>query len=136
MSEDIPFPVHHQGVRHYYGDTVRMMFVIAAVLIILSEFMGSPFLEPVAALVIAVILVVAAGLTNPLQVSIQWVNTGLAIAGVLLFSAIALIRYQETGAASGESLVLFLLVLDFIIALYFAVKTLRGVLMRGAPEIE
>ncbi len=113
-----------------------MLFVVAAVLIILSQFMGSPFLAPGAALVAAVILVVAAGLTNPLQAWIQWINTLLSIGGVLFFSGIALMRYQESAAATSESLILFLLVLDFVIALYFAVRTLRGVLMRGAPEID
>ncbi len=135
MSEDIPFPVEHQGVSHYYGDTVRLLFVVAAVLIIVSMFAGAPFLAPVPAVFMAVLLIIAAGLTNPVQVSIQWVNAGLSVLGVLLFSSLALMRYQEQGGAEPSSILLFLLVLDFVVALYFAIRTLRGVLMRDAPFI-
>lgn len=136
MSEDIPFPVVHQGVSHYYGDTVRILFVIAAVLIIVSQFVGTPFLAPAAALVFAVALIIAAGLTNPVQIWIQWVNVLLAVGGVLLFSMMALTRYQERTALSADAILLFLLVIDFVAALYVAIRTLRGVLMRGAPIIK
>ncbi len=136
MSEDIPIHELHQGVNHYYGDTVRILFVIGAVLILASEFMSAPFLSPVAALILSIALVIAAGLTNPVQVWIQWVNLLLSGISVALFGIVAFVRYKESSDITMESLVLLLLVVLFVIALYLSTKNIRGILMRDAPFIE
>lgn len=135
MSEDVPLPPPHFGPSHYYGDTVRILFVIAAVLLLASQFVGSPFLTPIAALVLAVVLVIMAGLTNPVQTWVQWANVILSALCLFLFGSMALTRYKETGDIFGENFIILLLTVVFIIGLYLATRTLRGVLMRDAPII-
>lgn len=135
MSEDVPLPPPHFGPSHYYGDTVRILFVVAGVLLLASQFIGSPFLTPIAVLLLTVILVISAGLTNPVQTWIQWSNLALSALCLLLFGSIALSRFQETGDVFGQNFIILLLVIIFVGALYSATKTLRGTLMRDAPVI-
>lgn len=135
MSEDIPLASEHAGPSHYYGDTVRILFVIAAALLFLSQFIGNPFMTSFSALILAVILVIAAGLTNPVQSWIHWVNIFLSGLCLILFGSIAITRYQETASIFGSTAIVMLLELVFLFALYSAIKTLRGTLMRDAPII-
>ena len=136
MSEDIPLPPPHFGPSHYYGDIVRILFVVGAAFLFISQFMGNPFVTPIAALIIAVILVVAAGLTNPVQTWIHWANVFLSGLLLIMFGSIAVTRYQETGTVILSTWLVIILVLVFLCALYSSVKTLRGVLMRNAPVIK
>lgn len=136
MSEDVPFTQPHFGPSHYYGDYVRVLFVVAAVLILGSQFIKAPFLTPVAALIFSVVLVLAAGLTSPVLASIQWINVVISGLALFFFGSIALTRYQETHSIySGSNLVIIILTIIFMVALYLATRTLRGTLMRGAPII-
>lgn len=136
MSEDVPLEPEHAGVSHYYGDSVRILFVLCAAIIFGAQFIGTPFLTGGATLAICIILIVAAGLTNPVQAWIHWANILVAGGSLLLFGMIAVARYKETGTPFGSALVAIILVLLFVYALYNAIKTLRGVLMRDAPIIE
>lgn len=136
MSEDVPLAPPHYGPSHYYGDIVRILFISAAVLIILSHFSGTPFLTAFASLLSAVVLVVAAGLTNPVQAWIQWVNTAISAGGLLLFGTIGFTRYEETSSLVGSASIAILLTVVFVFALYLSVKNTRGVHMRNAPVIE
>lgn len=135
MSEDIPLPPEHEGPSHYYGDTVRILFVIGAALLFLSQFIGDPFMTSTASLVLAIILVIAAGLTNPVQTWIHWANIILSGLCLILFGSIAITRYRETGSLFGTTALVIILVLVFLFAMYSAIKTLRGTLMRDAPVI-
>lgn len=133
MSEDYSLRPVAEGPKHYYGDTVRILFVVAAVLLLAAQVLGGAFITPSASLVAAIILVVAAGLTNPVQSWIHWANIFIAAIGLLVSGGAFLSRFRLGGV--GDSFVAVLLSLAFIIALYCATKTLRGVLMRDAPEI-
>lgn len=135
MSEDIPLPPEHEGVNHYYGDSVRLMFIVTAAIVFAAQFFGSPFLTIGATLVICVVLICAAGLTNPVQTWIHVVNVIVAGGLLLLFGMIALARYRETGIALGSGFIAILLVLLMVYALYNAIRTLRGILMRGMPDL-
>ncbi|MGB4076119.1 MAG: hypothetical protein WBK28_00230 [Minisyncoccia bacterium] len=136
MSEDVPFaPEPASKASHYYGDTVRVLFVIGAAILLVSQFTPDPFMAPIPALILAVVFVLAAGLTNPVQLWIQWVNMLLSGGGLVFFGSIALMRYQETGNLFGKNILLIILVLLFLVTFYVAVRTLRGVLMRDAPTI-
>lgn len=135
MSEDAPLAPFHPGPSHYYGDIVRILFVVGAALIFLSDFLPGPFLTPIASLVISVLLIVAAGLTNPVQAWIHWINVLFSGLLLILFGSIAVARYQDTGMLALSTWLILVLVFIFICALYSSIKTLRGVLMRGAPTI-
>lgn len=135
MSEDVPLMPEKIGPSHYYGDTVRLLFVVSAVLMLAAQLVGTAFLTPAASLISAVVLVIAAGLTNPVQAWIHFVNAGISALGLVACGSIVLSRYQD-GSLIGEGLIVLILTILFLIALYCSVKTLRGTLMRDAPEIK
>ena len=126
----------HFGVNHYYGDTVRILLVIAAGLLLISQFLKNPFLSPMATLVVVVVYIAAAGLTNPVQTWIHYINVAIAGGSLIIFGSIAITRFQQTHAFLGNSLIVSVLVIIFLIGLYTAIRTLRGTLMRGAPTIQ
>ena len=137
MSEDRQFtPELRLGPSHYYGDIVRILFVVAAGLLLVSQFVGTPFITAGATVFSAVGLIIAAGLTNPVQTWIHWVNVLISAFALVFFGTIALDRFQTTGDVFGQNFVILILVGLFIATLYSATKTLRGVLMRGAPVIK
>jgi hypothetical protein len=136
MSEDVPLAPPTYGPSHYYGDIVRILFICAAVLIILSHFVSEPFLTPFASLISAVVLVIAAGLTNPVQAWIQWLNTLISAGALLLFGSIGFTRYEETQSLVGNASIAIILTVIFIFALYLSVKNTRGLHMRNAPIIK
>jgi hypothetical protein len=134
MSEDSTLRPLPEGPKHYYGDVVRILFVCAAVLILAAQVVGGAFLTVGASLVAVIVLAVAAGLTNPVQAWIHWANIFISAIGLLASGSVFLVRFRsEDGIQS--SIIALILTLIFVFALYSSTKTLRGVLMRGAPEI-
>lgn len=138
MSEDIPFrsSVPHRPPKHYYGDIVRILFVVAAIILFAMQFTGIrlPF-SAFGSIIVILILVVSAGLTNPVQAWIHWINIFVSGFCLLLFGGLALSRFQTQAALFPDGVLIGVLALMFLIALYSATKTLRGILMRDAPEI-
>jgi hypothetical protein len=127
MSEEAPFTELPATQKpHYHGDTLRGLFVMAAGLIFLAELLGGnlPFTTG-AAVMFVITLVVAAGITNPKQVWIHWVNLLISIMGLMLFGATALSRFREDAPFS-QSFIIGCLAVVFLIALYLATRTVRG----------
>ena len=121
-----------KSARHYYGDTVRILFVLGALTLFVAESIGAELPLPIAgAVAAAVVLVIAAGITNPQQLWIHYVNELIAILGTLIFASRA-IEYWRQGIGVLDISYLFteVMALLSIIALYFATKTVRGVLLR------
>ncbi|MBM3272553.1 hypothetical protein FJY94_04745 [Candidatus Kaiserbacteria bacterium] len=137
-----PLDDREPGVRHYWGDAVRQLLVLAAVAIML----GSPFYTRLFGAnlilnVFAVLVIVAfAALTSPLK---HWVIMGDAVIaglGVTVFGSLAIASYQYSLVDSVASLALSLV---FLSAFYFSIKTLRAMLLRqidadgdGQPDEE
>mgnify|MGYP001611693625 CR=1 FL=1 len=128
-TADLYFPGLNLGPRlaHYYGDYVRKLFIVAAALmLILAPFLPSglwvltlPF-----DIVGALVLVALAALTNPKKELIMLANAAAAGIGLAASEVIALSAF-----ANGESLVFIareVLAFVFVLALYFALKTLRA----------
>jgi hypothetical protein len=134
MSEDSIVRPLPEGPKHYYGDTVRILFVAAAVLILAAQVVGGAFLTVSASLVAVVVLAVAAGLTNPVQSWIHWANIFISAIGLLMSGGVFLTRFRS-GMGLASAIIALLLTIIFVYALYSSTKTLRGVLMRDAPEI-
>jgi len=139
MSEDIPFrnaPIHHPP-KHYYGDIVRILFVVAAVILFAMQFTGIrlPF-SAFGSIMMILFLVIAAGLTNPVQIWIHWINIFISGFCLLLFGGLALSRFQTQAALFPDGVLIGFLAIMFLIALYCSTKTLRGIMMRDAPEIK
>lgn len=125
------FEVSNPTVPHYYGDTVRRIFIGTA-FIILFVF-ASPFLvEPTNGMVAfgviaALVLACLAACTNPRH---QWVMVANALTagGGVLFAELFAITSWRAGFW-GVFLASEGLVIAFLFALYFSVKTVRAMLL-------
>ena len=124
-------PPRHR-VRHYYGGNVRVLFVVSAIVLIIAESTGVDLpLSPNGAVISAIILVIAAGITNPEQGWIHWLNTLLSVYGTLLFGMTAVSNYRTGLSITDPSFMyLELLTLLSLIALYNTVRTVRGFYLR------
>ncbi|HSX58034.1 MAG TPA: hypothetical protein VLE47_02045 [Candidatus Saccharimonadales bacterium] len=111
---------------HYHGDKVRVFFFLSAVLMI----MGLPFFKSIlsisasSVLLTAVIMIIFAGLTNPKQAWVSFVNTLISLFGFVIFEYAAITHFNYA------SYLFFImtqgLALLFLFALYYSVKTIRG----------
>lgn len=119
-------------IPHYHGGGVRALFVASAVLIIVAKSTGAEFpLSTFGTVVAAVVLVVAAGITNPAQRGIHWFNAALAITGTLLFGRAAVNHYStRTNFFDTSFLFIEALALLSLVALYFTTRTIRGIKQR------
>lgn len=132
MSEDTPsIESYKQQIPHYHGDTVRVLFVVASGLMFLAELIDGrlPFTSGAMILMI-ILLVVAAGITNPIQVWIHWVNLSFSLVGLMLFGGAALNRFRSD-APFTESLLMGTLAAIFLVSLYLATRTVRGLMLHS-----
>ncbi len=119
-------------VPHYHGDEVRALFVISAVVLVVARSTGADLpLSTFGTVASAVALVVAAGITNPTQFWIHWMNAFLAMSGTLLFGTAAVENYRS-GITIFDSSFIYVeaLAILSLIALYFTTRTIRGIKQR------
>lgn len=113
--------------KHYHGDMVRVLFVAIAMLIFLTEFVGARLPFTSAGIIsIVLILVISAGITNPVQKWIHIVNMVISIFGTMIFGSIALSKLNVPGATFSQTGAVVLIAVLFLAALYFATRTVRG----------
>ena len=135
MNEDgggESIPQRHM-VAHYHGDTMRIIFVVAAIVLLVAQSTGAELpMSTTGAVLFAVILVVAAGITNPGAKWIHWVNELLAVLGVILFGTSAVEHYRA-GAGFFDPSFIYIeaLALLSLCALYLTTKTIRGLLQQN-----
>jgi hypothetical protein len=130
--DDLPQPISapKKTVPHYHGDYVRALIFTAGLLMLI----GLPYFQneinlPIYFSIIAVIILVfLAGLTNPKQVWIAYVDFVVSLLGFSIFEYEAVVGF-------GSNQPLFLInqtiALVFFFALYFSTKTLRGFFLRN-----
>ncbi len=117
---------------HYYGDSVRILFIIGGLTMIVSYPFFSSFIKmPIAFSIIgSVALVVFAGLMNPKQKLIMIMNTVISVLALAIFEYAAIYTYLNLSPSIGAHVAFFwvnqALSLLFFFAAYLAVKTLRG----------
>lgn len=116
---------------HYYGDIVRRLFVAASVIILLSiPELIKAFSPTVLELIIGIIIInFLAGLTNPLQSKIAFFDALISAIGFVIFEYQAVIEYTLHGPETFLFISNQLLAFIFSFALYYSVKTLRGMLL-------
>ena len=113
-------------IPHYYGDRVRALFIVAAALwLLVLPFYPSilpfyPFLQ----VPFIVLLVIFAALTSPKKMWVMMYNVLLAALGVVIFEITAIYFFQE--GTIFEFLIREVLVILFLAALYFSLKTVRA----------
>lgn len=118
----------HREIPHYHGNEVRALFVVSAIVLIVAKSTGADLpLSTISTVTTAVVLVIAAGITNPAQFWIHWANAFLAAYGTILFGMTAVDHYR-TGASVFDLSFVYVeaLALLSLVALYFTVRTVRG----------
>lgn len=122
-------PAPPRAITHYYGDIVRRLFLAAGVIMLVATPFFAQFLPVPAVLSLLAVLAisVAAGLTNPLQRWAMLLDVAAALIGLVVFEYHAISRFAEMPP------LLFMvdqvLAVIFFFALYFSVKTVRGVIV-------
>lgn len=117
--------------QHYYGDTVRVLFLLAALIMLVSlpifvKMTGMPAYVSVLAILG---LGLAAGVTNPEQVWDAQVNASIAVLGTVVFEGYAVTLYQKYQGPSGFFYTNLVLGCIFFVAVYLSIKTLRGLML-------
>jgi len=128
---EMKVPERHK-ILHYHGDEARVLFFAGAVVLIVAQSTGADLpLSTAGAVISAVVLVVAAGITNPAQGWIHWLNAFIAVYGTILFGMAAVDRYRGgTSIFDPSFFYIEALALLSLVALYFTIRTIRGFHMR------
>lgn len=122
----------HRGIPHYHGDSVRIIFVIGAVVLIVAQSTGADLpLSTAGTVISAALLVVAAGITYSSLPWIHYANALFAILGTVLFGTTAIEHYRAgLGAFDTGFIYIEALALLSLLALYFTTRTIRGIHLR------
>lgn len=126
-------------VPHYYGNIVRTLFMAASALLLLSILLDKDLL--VFNLLVGVVLIVAltvfAGLTSPRNYFIIVIDTVVAAALFLLYEFFAVAAYYKYDTLANEIFALRQGIAFISLgALYFSIKSLRGLSRLTDEEIE
>ncbi len=130
----------HNALMHYYGDQVRILFVIGGLIMIITY----PFFNPLIGIPapLAIIgfasLAIFGGFMNPKQ---KWVIKASSIISVLafvIFEYVAVNAYLKLSPTKNINIAFFwinqVLALIFFFAAYLSTKTLRGMLVAEKEE--
>lgn len=112
---------------HYYGDFVRIIFIVAAVFMLwglprITELFGVPVLLPIAAIAV---LGIAAGITNPVRLQSLKINVVVSVVFLIIFAYLSWYSYTNSlgGIIEFSNQVGAIL---FLFASYFSIKSFRG----------
>lgn len=126
-------------IPHYYGDLVRTMFIIAAIVMLVSfpffsELIAIPTLISPA---VIIALAVVAGLMNPRQKWVLIFNAVVSVIAFLILEYHAYYAFTQLDRAVSLNVAFFwvsqVLSVFFFFASYLSVKTVRG---RYVKELE
>jgi len=120
-------------IAHYYGDVVRGCYVVGGFVLLVAVLVDTQLLTFYLSIGVVSILamVILAGLTSPKTFTILVVEAVGAGIAFLFFEYYAIAAFQNTG--SFEDLVFLVrqfLAAIFLLALYYSVKSVRGIWLR------
>lgn len=121
-----------QYVGHYYGDSVRVIFLISGLVMLCSfPFFSSLIGVPAVISILSIIgLVVLGGLISPKSRFIFILSSIVPVVGFILFEYYAYFAYSTLPATSALHIAFFwvnqILAILFFFATYLSVKTLRA----------
>lgn len=120
------------NLYHYYGDKIRVLFIITGILMVITlPYFNSIVHVPVAISLVAILaLAVLGGFLNPVQ---RWIIISDTIASILGFAAFeyyAIETYIRVSPDAQLSIIFYwvnqIFALLFFLSVYLCVKTLRG----------
>ncbi|OGI60714.1 hypothetical protein A2641_02335 [Candidatus Nomurabacteria bacterium RIFCSPHIGHO2_01_FULL_37_25] len=120
---------------HYYGDSVRTLFIIGGLIMVVSYPFFSSFISlPIPLSIVgAVGLAIFGGLMNPKQKLIMVLNTIVSIGAFVVFEYYAVYAYLHLPPSESLHVAFFwvnqALSLIFFFAIYLSTKTLRGAII-------
>lgn len=122
---------------HYYGNIVRILFLTAALVMMVGlpairDYLHIPTIFSVTAILV---LSLAAGLTNPRQIWEAGLNAIISIVAFLFFESYAVWAYEHYSATDKFFIANLALGFIFLFATYFSVKTFRVLLMNREAYI-
>lgn len=114
---------------HYYGDRVRTLFIIGALVMVAGlPFVAEDISLPLIVSITGILVVsVAAGITSPQFVWSSILNIFISLYAVVEFEWYAVHWYNNHSGVDFFFVINQVLAMIFLIALYFSVKTFRGV---------
>lgn len=118
-----------KSIRHYYGDSLRLMFLISAIVYAVSMSLFGNLLpvDMYAGVGIVILLVLLAGITNPHSQALMFVNVVVAGVGAYLMQTAAISFFNI------DSSILFILrqlvAVLLLIAFYHSVRTVRNMML-------
>ena len=124
-------------IPHYYGDTVRKLFIVGGILMLVTlpifyEDIPIPFIVSVFAILVVALL---AGLTNPRQAWVSVLDLIVSVLAFIMLEYVAIFAGAYDGVSqSGFFLTTQALAIIFFIAVYYSAKTLRGMYRRDAAS--
>lgn len=119
------------NLEHYYGDTIRGIFLAAGVVFLVAIVRDQEFLSfyLIVGVLSVLVITILAGLTNPLSKKVIKIDAVISIMMFLLFEYLAVAGYVKAQSFSNDIFLLRqLLAILFLVALYFSTKTFRGML--------
>jgi hypothetical protein len=117
-----------KGIPHYYGDSVRTMFICCAVVYTFAMPLFGNLIPSTTGISIGIVLVLVllAGITSPMMKWLMFINAAIAAIGIYLLQSAAIFFFDT------ESKVLFTLrelgVLFLLFAFYYSVKSFRSMM--------
>lgn len=121
---------------HYYGDMVRSLFMLAAVVMIVTlPFVNEqlPVSLPVSILAI-LFLGISAAITNPLQLWSIITNATISIVAFSIFEYYSVSAYFQYSIFSLLFWTNQVLAIIFIFSTYYSIKTLRGHILKKRAD--
>lgn len=122
-------------ITHYYGDFVRILFITAAIIMLLTlpfYHLLIPFPPTISILAILGIAFLA-GSMSPKFFVVAMIESVVSIGLFILFENTAL-NYFISGANQQFAVINQTLALLFLISIYYSIKTIRGFLIRKKDE--
>lgn len=121
-------PEATQLPHHYHGDSVRTLFIIAALIMVLGlAFVVQNTTVPYSVSIVCILILgVSAGTTSQ-RIWSALLNAGVALVALLMFETYSVREYSVNGL-TGFFWLNELLSFIFLLALYFGIRTLRWLL--------
>jgi hypothetical protein len=122
--------IKQKPFSHYYGDIVRIIFVIGAGVMLwgmprITEIFQVSVLFPIIAIAI---LGIAAGITNPVQLFSLRLNVVVSLLFLIVFAYLAWYAYVHHIDSTIE-LTNQVMAIMFLAASYFSIKSFRGAII-------
>lgn len=116
---------------HYYGDAVRRLFLIGALIMSISLPFISELIEGYVhfSLFIIILLGLVAGLISPKRKLVISFNLIISLAAVGVFEYYAVDVYSTSSINNFFFWINQILAVNFLLALYYSSKTFRGVIL-------